>query len=162
MKQSPAVFSGILAVFGISFVTLAMVPAIQLGSLQPAVDEDAGDIYPIDVAGQQAQGRQVYVSQGCVACHTEQVRDASEGADLDRGWGVRRTVARDYIYEKPAPPRLHAERAGPREHRQPQGSGISRARRRSRQIQHRLALPAPLQPGRYLAGLHHAELSFPV
>jgi cytochrome c oxidase cbb3-type subunit 2 len=36
-----------------------------------------------------------------VACHTEQVRDPSEGADLDRGWGVRRTVARDYIYEKP-------------------------------------------------------------
>jgi cytochrome c oxidase cbb3-type subunit 2 len=36
-----------------------------------------------------------------VACHTEQVRGAENGTDIDRGWGLRRTVARDYIYEKP-------------------------------------------------------------
>ena len=101
MKQPPPIFNGILAVFAISFAVLAMAPAIQLGSLQPTVDEDTGDIYPIDVSGVQAQGRAVYVSQGCVACHTEQVRGPSEGADIQRGWGVRRTVARDYIYEKP-------------------------------------------------------------
>lgn len=101
MKPPPRIFSGILAVFALSFVVLAVVPALQLGGLQPFVDEDAGDIYPIDVSGVQAQGRAVYVSQGCVACHTEQVRGASDGADLDRGWGVRRTVARDYIYERP-------------------------------------------------------------
>ena len=102
MKQPPPIFNGILAVFALSFAVLAMAPAIQIGGLQPTVDEDSGDIYPIDVSGVQAQGRAVYVSQGCVACHTEQVRDPSEGADLARGWGVRRTVARDYIYEKPA------------------------------------------------------------
>lgn len=101
MNESPRIFRGILAVFAVSFVVLAIAPAIQLGSLQPFVDEDSGDIYPIDVSGVQAQGRAVYVSQGCVACHTEQVRDASEGADIDRGWGLRRTVARDYIYESP-------------------------------------------------------------
>ena len=100
MKTSP-IFNGILAVFALSFALLAMAPAIQLGSLQPVVNEDTGDIYPIDVAGIQAEGRAVYVSQGCVACHTEQVRDASDGADIARGWGVRKTVARDYIYEKP-------------------------------------------------------------
>jgi cytochrome c oxidase cbb3-type subunit 2 len=101
LKAPSRIFSGILAVFAISFAVLAMTPAIQLGGLQPFVDEDAGDIYPIDVSGVQAQGRAVYVSQGCVSCHTEQVRDPSEGADIARGWGVRRTVARDYIYEKP-------------------------------------------------------------
>ena len=99
MKQP--IFSGILAVFAVSFAVLAMAPAIQLGRMQPTVNEDTGDIYPIDVSGVQAEGRAVYVSQGCVACHTEQVRDASDGADIERGWGVRRTVARDYIYEKP-------------------------------------------------------------
>jgi len=82
-------------------MVLAMAPAIQLGSLQPTVNEDTGDIYPIDVSGVQAQGRMVYVSQGCVACHTEQVRGAGDGSDIARGWGQRRTVARDYIYEAP-------------------------------------------------------------
>lgn len=101
MKRSPRIFYGILGVFALSFALLAMAPSLQLGSLQPVVDEDTGDIYPIDVSGVEAQGRAVYVSQGCVACHTEQVRDASEGADIERGWGLRRTVARDYIYESP-------------------------------------------------------------
>ena len=101
MNQEPRIFSGILAVFALSFAVLAMAPAIQLNGLQPKVDEDLGDIYPIDVSGVQAEGRAVYVSEGCVACHTEQVRDPSEGADIARGWGERRTVARDYIYEKP-------------------------------------------------------------
>ncbi len=101
MKPTPPIFNGILAVFALSFAVLAMTPAIQLNGLQPKVDEDTGDIYPIDSSGVGAEGRAVYVSQGCVACHTEQVRGAEDGADLDRGWGLRRTVARDYIYDKP-------------------------------------------------------------
>ena len=101
MKQTPSIFNGILGVFALSFAVLAMAPAIQLNGLQPKVDEDTGDIYPIDSSGVGAEGRAVYVSQGCVACHTEQVRGADDGADLDRGWGLRRTVARDYIYDKP-------------------------------------------------------------
>lgn len=111
MNQEPPIFNGILAVFALSFMVLAMVPAIQLGSLQPKVDEDTNDIYPIDVAGAEAEGRAVYVSQGCIACHTEQVTSASDGADIARGWGVRRTVARDYIYENP--PLLGYMRLGP-------------------------------------------------
>lgn len=101
MNPSPRIFNGILAVFALSFAVLAVAPALQLDGLQPLVNEDTGDIYPIDVSGVQAEGRAVYVAQGCVACHTEQVRDASEGADIARGWGLRRTTARDYIYEKP-------------------------------------------------------------
>ena len=101
MKPTSSIFNGILAVFALSFAVLAMAPAIQLNGLQPKVDEDTGDIYPIDVSGVGAEGRAVYVSEGCVACHTEQVRGADDGADLDRGWGLRRTVARDYIYDKP-------------------------------------------------------------
>ena len=62
-----------------------MAPAIQLDGLQPKVDEDFGDIYPIDVSGVQAEGRAVYVSQGCVACHTEQVR----GRERRGGPGAR-------------------------------------------------------------------------
>jgi cytochrome c oxidase cbb3-type subunit 2 len=101
VKPFPSIFSGILAVFALSFIVLAMAPSLQLGSLQPYVNEDTGDIYPIDTSGVGAEGAAVYVSQGCVACHTEQVRGAGEGADIQRGWGVRRTVARDYIYDRP-------------------------------------------------------------
>jgi len=111
LKPPPPIFSGILAVFAISFAVLAVAPALQLSGLQPMVDEDTGDIYPIDVSGVQAQGRAVYVSEGCVSCHTQQVRDAADGADIARGWGLRRSVARDFIYEKP--PLLGSMRLGP-------------------------------------------------
>ena len=38
---------------------------------------------------------------GCVYCHSQQVRPERFGADIQRGWGSRRTVARDYLYETP-------------------------------------------------------------
>jgi cytochrome c oxidase cbb3-type subunit 2 len=101
LKQSSSIFTGILAVFALSFAVMGMMPAFQLNGLQPTVNEDLGDIYPIDVAGGEAEGRAVYVSEGCVSCHTEQVRGLDDGVDILRGWGVRRTVARDYIYEQP-------------------------------------------------------------
>jgi cytochrome c oxidase cbb3-type subunit 2 len=56
-------------------------------------------------------GRGSYVSHGCFYCHTQQVRDPQYGPDLERGWGVRRTVARDYIFEDV--PLLGSMRLGP-------------------------------------------------
>ena len=35
----------------------------------------------------------------CVACHTQQVRYKGYGADYERGWGKRASVARDYIFQ---------------------------------------------------------------
>ena len=102
MKQFPTIFGGILGVFALSFIGLAMMPQVQLGSLQPQVNEEEGDIYPINSAGEAAQGRQVYTANGCVYCHSQQVRDAYNSSDIQRKWGTRRTVARDYIYEEPA------------------------------------------------------------
>ncbi len=115
MKQFPVIFGGVFATFALSFIGLAMVPQLQIGNLQPFVDEDAGDIYPINAGGQAAQGRKVYIAEGCVACHSQQVRDEQMGADLARGWGdykfPRRTVARDYIYDQPV--LLGSMRTGP-------------------------------------------------
>jgi cytochrome c oxidase cbb3-type subunit 2 len=42
------------------------------------------------------QGRAVYISLGCVSCHTQQVRPAGQGSDIARGYGTRPSVARDY------------------------------------------------------------------
>lgn len=38
------------------------------------------------------QGKMVYINNGCVACHTQQVRNV----DMDRVWGDRPNVAADY------------------------------------------------------------------
>ena len=111
MKHFPIIFSGIFATFALSFLGLAMAPQLQLGGLQPQVDEDAGDIYPINAGGQAEQGRQVYIANGCVACHSQQVRDDHMGADLKRGWGSRRSVGRDYLYDQPV--LLGSMRTGP-------------------------------------------------
>lgn len=100
-ERFSAVFGGLFAAFAVSFLTFVMVPQIQLGNLEPRVDEEAGDIYPINAGGLGAQGREVYAANGCIYCHTQQVRDPIDTADVDRGWGARRTVARDYLYDEP-------------------------------------------------------------
>jgi len=101
VKSASWLFIGIFAAFAAGFGGLVLIPQAQIGTLQPQVDEESGDVYPVDVSGLPQQGRQAYVANGCIACHTQQVRDAHMGPDADREWGVRRTVARDYIYESP-------------------------------------------------------------
>lgn len=41
---------------------------------------------------EQIQGKKLYISNGCVACHTQQVRNV----EMDKGWGTRPSVAADY------------------------------------------------------------------
>jgi cytochrome c oxidase cbb3-type subunit 2 len=105
MSRSTNLFIGLFASFALSCVATVLIPQAQLGALQPQFTDDDGkptDIYPIDTAGIVEQGRKVYISQGCIYCHTQQVRDPHMGTDILRGWGTRRTVARDYIYDSPA------------------------------------------------------------
>jgi cytochrome c oxidase cbb3-type subunit II len=51
--------------------------------------------------GQAVQGQDVYRSFGCAECHTQQVRPRGLAADIDRGWGTRRSVAADFLYDYP-------------------------------------------------------------
>jgi cytochrome c oxidase cbb3-type subunit 2 len=114
MSRSTNLFAGLFGSFAVSCFALVLVPQAQLGGLQPQFTEDEGKItdrYPIDVAGIAAQGREIYIREGCISCHSQQVRDPQYGTDLERGWGARRTVARDYIYETPA--LLGSQRIGP-------------------------------------------------
>lgn len=41
-------------------------------------------------------GKQIFVSNGCVACHTQQVRDV----EMDKPWGSRPSIAADYAINK--------------------------------------------------------------
>lgn len=113
MNRSLNLFAGIIGSFALSCTALVLIPHWQLGGLQPQTTEDEGkivDIYPVKNVGHE-DGRAIYKSEGCFYCHSQQVRDEQNGTDLDRGWGVRRTVARDYIFEKA--PVLGSMRIGP-------------------------------------------------
>lgn len=113
MNRSLNLFAGIIGSFALSCYALVLLPKSQLGTLPPQTAEDEGkivDIYPVKNVGVEA-GRAVYKAEGCFYCHSQQIRDEQNGTDLERGWGVRRTVARDYIFEKA--PVLGSMRLGP-------------------------------------------------
>jgi len=57
------------------------------------------------------QGREVYIANGCVYCHSQQVRDPAFTSDVERGWGSRATVPADYVYDRPN--LLGTSRTGP-------------------------------------------------
>src|SRR5205085_3947052 len=88
-----------------------VIPNIQIGALNPQMDEEGTDIYPAPKSGMAAHGREVYAANGCIYCHSQQVRPDYLYADIDRKWGVRRSAPRDYIFERPV--LLGKERLGP-------------------------------------------------
>ena len=49
----------------------------------------------------QLAGREVYIANGCLYCHSQQVRDPAFTTDVDRGWGSRGSVPADYVYDRP-------------------------------------------------------------
>ncbi|MDQ3622196.1 MAG: cbb3-type cytochrome c oxidase subunit II [Verrucomicrobiota bacterium] len=112
MNRSTLLMAGIFASFVFSCFALVLVPQAQLGRLQPHVDKDEEDkvtgVYPVNHV---KYGARVYASEGCVYCHSQQVRDPQNGRDIASGWGVRRTVARDYLYDEPV--FLGSSRFGP-------------------------------------------------
>lgn len=100
MNIGPLLFLGILLSTALSFWGLVIGPAFQIGR-QELVDTGAGR-YPTGRTGAAQRGAEVYRSLGCVECHTQQVRPRGYGTDAERGWGIRRTVAQDYLRDQPA------------------------------------------------------------
>jgi cbb3-type cytochrome oxidase cytochrome c subunit len=93
---------GIFGTLAFSWLGLAYVPNLQIGHLDPQMEEDGSDAYPVPKSGMAERGRRVYVANGCFYCHSEQVRADYAGADIDRKWGDRRSAPRDYIFDRPA------------------------------------------------------------
>ena len=108
MKTGPTIFFGAFLAFLISFQLIIAKPQSGIGQQDIAVAKWSGERYPSMPPGQTKQGAEVYRSLGCASCHSQQVRGSE--ADLQR-WGVRRTVAQDYLYDSPV--LLGENRIGP-------------------------------------------------
>lgn len=101
MKGLTALFLGIFGTLVFSWAGLVWIPSMQIGHLDPQTDEDGADAYPVPHSGMAERGRHIYVANGCVYCHSQQVRADYAGSDIERGWGTRRSAPRDYIFEQP-------------------------------------------------------------
>jgi cbb3-type cytochrome oxidase cytochrome c subunit len=101
MKGLAPLFLGIFGTFAFSWVGLTVIPNWQIGHLNPQSDEEGTDIYPMPQSGMVQRGARVYAANGCVYCHSEQVRADYAGADIERKWGDRRSAPRDYIFDRP-------------------------------------------------------------
>src|SRR5262249_49782544 len=101
MKGLAPLFLGIFGTFAFSWVGLTLIPTWQIGNLNPESDEEGTDIYPRPQSGMFERGARVYAANGCVYCHSQQVRADYAADDIERKWGNRRSAPRDYIFDRP-------------------------------------------------------------
>jgi cytochrome c oxidase cbb3-type subunit 2 len=111
MKGLAPLFLGLFGTFAFSWIGLTVIPNIQIGALNPQMDEEQTDIYPMPRSGMAERGQRVYAANGCVYCHSQQIRPDYVSADIDRKWGERRSAPRDYLFDRPV--QLGQERMGP-------------------------------------------------
>jgi len=93
MHNEIKLLGGAMTALAFATAALVIVPRLQLAG-EPA---PAG-LKPYSAA--QLRGRQVYIANGCIYCHSQQPRDTAQAPDVRRGWG-RASVAADYVYDKP-------------------------------------------------------------
>jgi len=105
MNSGPLLFLGLFATMAISWLSFVMGPELQMGQLAQTNTVVVGDAspqaYPLAEPGDAHQGEEVYRANGCAACHTQMVRPLELGSDTRRGWGARRSLAEDYLYQRP-------------------------------------------------------------
>jgi len=95
---------GAFAALSFAIVLLVLVPRAMLMHVEPSPGLEP-------YTPSQLQGRAVYIANGCVYCHSQQVRDPAFTSDVERGWGSRATVPGDYVYDRPH--LLGTSRTGP-------------------------------------------------
>jgi cytochrome c oxidase cbb3-type subunit 2 len=100
MNRAPLIFLGVFFTLAFSWTGIVLTNQLAYGKLEPVYDESEAKAFPQSVPGIAAQGKLVYQDLGCIYCHTQQVRRPGFGGDIDRGWGDRQSVARDYIRER--------------------------------------------------------------
>lgn len=93
MENEFKLAAGALVALAVATTALVVMPYMQVRDITPPVG-----LKPYTSA--ELRGRQVYIANGCVYCHSQQPRDRNFGPDAERGWG-RASVPGDYFYDKP-------------------------------------------------------------
>lgn len=93
MRNVAVLISAGMVMLALATSALVVLPYMQLQGVKPPPE-----LKPYTSA--QLRGRQVYISNGCLYCHSQQPRDPSFAPDDKRGWG-RPSVAADYYYDHP-------------------------------------------------------------
>lgn len=97
MSKLPRLFIGILVAFGSSWLGFVAYAYVALADVQPETSEDTGGLVPPPWPGTATLGQHVYAANGCVYCHSQQVRPAPQFTDILAKLGTRQTVPRDYL-----------------------------------------------------------------
>lgn len=95
---------GAAGLFVVAAVLTWLVPALESSHNEPTLLADRSRIY--EESGNLAAGREIYVQEGCMYCHTQAVRPIV----TDVGLGAV-SQAGDYVHE--TPPLLGVQRIGP-------------------------------------------------
>ncbi|MEO8280947.1 MAG: cbb3-type cytochrome c oxidase subunit II [Ideonella sp.] len=103
MKSEVKLISGAMVMLALSTSALVAVPYLEVRDVKPSPG-----LKPYTSA--ELRGREVYIANGCVYCHSQQPRPKEMAPDFARGWG-RATVAGDYAYDNPH--LLGTSRTGP-------------------------------------------------
>lgn len=93
MNSEKPLIAGAIAMVAVAGLLLVAIPYMQLKDVGPP-----DGLHPYTAA--QQRGRDEYIRQGCMYCHSQQPRDRRQAPDGERGWG-RPSVAGDYYYDKP-------------------------------------------------------------
>jgi cytochrome c oxidase cbb3-type subunit II len=105
MNSGPLLFLGLFVTMAFSWLGFVLGPQLQIGGMAQTNTVAVGDAspqpYPLAQPGDSHQGAEVYRANGCAACHTEMIRPLELGSDMNRGWGARRSLAEDYLFDRP-------------------------------------------------------------
>jgi len=93
MNNEVKLVSGAMVMLALSTSALVVLPYLQVHDAPPLPG-----LKPYSSA--ELRGREVYIANGCVYCHSQQPRAKAFAPDFSRGWG-RATVAGDYAYDQP-------------------------------------------------------------
>jgi cytochrome c oxidase cbb3-type subunit 2 len=93
MTRVVLIFLGAFAAIAMSFTALALLPGYQLSTIEPTPGT-------ADYTFEEQKGRDIYLREGCMYCHSQQVRPEGFGADQARGWGDRGSMPGDYVYDE--------------------------------------------------------------
>ncbi|GGP19359.1 cytochrome-c oxidase [Silvimonas iriomotensis] len=103
LMNSEDLLVGASFMMGLTITVLIVIPYTEVSDLRPP-----DKLKPYSEQAQ--RGREIYLQNECMACHSQQPRSLSQAPDLKRGWG-RAPIAADYYYDRPV--LLGTMRTGP-------------------------------------------------